>query len=62
MHVCFCYNINDKKLKEFIKGKSTTVRELQKACNVGKGCGNCLTHVKEILESATQDAHQDEGT
>lgn len=49
MHVCFCFNLNDKKIKEYIDSGCDKLSKLQKVCNAGTNCGGCIRHVQEIF-------------
>lgn len=53
MHVCFCFNLNDKKIREYIDSGCDKLSKLQKACQAGTNCGGCIRHVQEILNHST---------
>lgn len=48
--VCGCFNVTKLDLENAIKNGAKSFEEVQKVTNVGKGCGNCLESVKELVE------------
>lgn len=50
MYICLCSNVTDKQIKETIaKQPSCRMRDLHQCLGVGKQCGKCLCHAKQIL-------------
>lgn len=57
MHVCFCFNLTDKKIREHIASSGCRkLSELQRACSAGTNCGGCLKNVRQILSNANPPA------
>lgn len=60
MHVCFCFNLNDKKIKEYIDSGCDKLSKLQKVCAAGTNCGGCIRHVQEILNHSKKRTREEE--
>lgn len=61
MYLCLCYAVSDKVVEEIIASKGpVSIRELQKLCNAGKGCGSCLCDLKKFVnaQSSTNGTKQ----
>jgi bacterioferritin-associated ferredoxin len=54
MYLCLCYAVSDKLVEELIaQNGAVSVRDLQKLCNAGKGCGSCLCDLKKFVHKRT---------
>lgn len=49
MYICICFNINEKKIKEYIE-KGYSLKDLKKETNITKKCGYCKKGLKKIYE------------
>jgi bacterioferritin-associated ferredoxin len=49
MIVCVCANVSERKLHAIIADGATTLREVQRSCSAGAGCGACLDAIRQCL-------------
>jgi bacterioferritin-associated ferredoxin len=54
MIVCLCANVSERKLRATIAGGATTVKEVERRCGAGAGCGACRPLIRECLRAACQ--------
>ena len=54
MIVCLCANVSERKLRETIAGGATTLKEVERRCGAGAGCGACRPFIRECLRAACQ--------
>ncbi len=52
MYVCLCFGVRKKIIEEILASQANLkLRDLQKICKAGQGCGTCLADLKLILSS-----------
>lgn len=56
MIVCVCANVSERKLRATIAGGATTLREIERRCGAGAGCGECRALVRECLRQCQAEA------
>jgi bacterioferritin-associated ferredoxin len=54
MIVCLCANVSERKLRATIADGATTVKEVERRCGAGAGCGACRPLIRECLRAARQ--------
>jgi len=59
MIVCLCANVSERKLRATIAGGATTVKEVERRCGAGAGCGACRPLIRECLRAACQASASD---
>jgi bacterioferritin-associated ferredoxin len=50
MIVCVCANVSERKLRTVIADGATTMKEIERRCGAGAGCGACRPLVRECLQ------------
>lgn len=50
MIVCLCANVSERKLDATIAGGATTLKEVERRCGAGAGCGTCRPMIRERLK------------
>ena len=50
MIICHCHAVNDRQSKEAVANGIDTVRGLNRELQEGYTCGQCLPHVRRVLE------------
>ncbi len=56
MIVCVCANVTERKLRATIADGATTMREIERRCGAGAGCGECRPLVRECLRQCKAEA------
>ena len=56
MIVCVCANVTERKLRAAIADGATTMREIERRCGAGAGCGECKPLVRECLRQCKAEA------
>lgn len=52
MYICNCRGVNEKAVKhEAQRCKDSALESLKKNCGLGKACGQCIRHAKEVIEA-----------
>ncbi|MGZ8136219.1 MAG: (2Fe-2S)-binding protein [Methylococcaceae bacterium] len=54
MYVCVCKAVTDKQIKNAINEGVCTRKQLFDCFGVGRDCGKCNKHVKELLDENLQ--------
>ncbi|NOU43593.1 MAG: (2Fe-2S)-binding protein [Methyloglobulus sp.] len=54
MYVCVCKAVTDTQIKNALDEGACSRRELFKCLGVGKDCGKCNPHVRELLHDHKQ--------
>lgn len=54
MYVCVCKAVTDTQIKQAINNGVCTRRQLFQCFGVGRDCGKCNKHVKELLDTHLQ--------
>ena len=54
MYVCVCKAVTDTQIKQAINDGVCTRRQLFQCFGVGRDCGKCNKHVKELLDTHLQ--------
>ena len=50
MYLCLCFAINVRTIEEILSRQGpVSVKDIQKLCKVGKGCGSCLCELKALI-------------
>lgn len=49
MIVCMCANVSERELVAAIAAGCTTVKDVERRCGAGSGCGSCRPMVREYL-------------
>lgn len=53
MIVCLCNVVCDRTIKMLVIDGATSITSIQEKTHVGRGCGQCLPHVAEIIKATT---------
>lgn len=57
MYVCLCFGVRKKIIEEILASHSNLkVRDVQKICKAGQGCGTCMEELKSIVTSYHQSS------
>ena len=56
MIVCVCANLSERTLRTVIADGATTLREVQRRCGAGAGCGACHAAIRECIRECRADA------
>jgi bacterioferritin-associated ferredoxin len=56
MIVCECANVTERQLRITIAGGATTLREIERRCGAGAGCGECRALVRACLQQCQAEA------
>lgn len=51
MIVCHCKVVNDRTIREVIRGGARSPRQVALACNAGRRCGGCRPLICELIAS-----------
>ncbi len=54
MYVCVCKAVTDTQIKQAINDGVCTRRQIFQCFGVGRDCGKCNKHVKELLDTHLQ--------
>src|SRR4051794_17652684 len=57
MIVCVCANVSERKLRAVVSDGATTVREVQRRCAAGAGCGACHDAIRQCIRECRAEAH-----
>lgn len=49
MIVCVCASVSERKLRAVIADGAVTMKEIERRCGAGTGCGACRSVVRECL-------------
>ncbi|MDX1456355.1 MAG: bacterioferritin-associated ferredoxin [Marinobacter sp.] len=49
MYICLCHGVTDRDIREAAENGVTSMRQLGKELGVGRQCGRCACHAREIL-------------
>lgn len=49
MYICLCHGVTDRDIREAAENGVTSMRQLGKELGVGRQCGRCASHAREIL-------------
>jgi bacterioferritin-associated ferredoxin len=56
MIVCVCAAVSERKLLAVIAEGAVTMREIERRCGAGAGCGSCRLTVRQCLRENRQQA------
>jgi bacterioferritin-associated ferredoxin len=56
MVVCICAGISERKLRAVIADGAGTLREIERRCGAGAGCGSCRAAVRQCLRDSRETA------
>jgi bacterioferritin-associated ferredoxin len=48
--VCVCANVSERKLRATIAGGATTLKEIERRCGAGAGCGACHPLIRQCVK------------
>jgi bacterioferritin-associated ferredoxin len=54
MIVCVCAGVSERKLRAVIADGATTMREIERRCGAGAGCGSCRPAVRQCLRESRE--------
>jgi bacterioferritin-associated ferredoxin len=54
MYVCICNGITERDVHQAIDGGASSVRDLNRALQVGSCCGKCVCLARDILRTQSQ--------
>lgn len=54
MYVCLCTGTTCESVIDAVAAGATTPRQVIDSCGVGRDCGRCLRHVKELVDAAAR--------
>ena len=52
MYVCICKAVTDKEIRRAVANGADNLYELRESLGVASGCGSCVDHAQEILDTA----------
>lgn len=63
MIVCLCKGVSSRTILDEVRRGNCTVGGIAKACEAGRGCGCCITQIREMIRSSAAPAqsHDDRG-
>jgi bacterioferritin-associated ferredoxin len=53
MIVCICHHVSEQKIRQAVDAGMTSMVQLRDHLLVGKGCGKCHPHAKQVLHACT---------
>lgn len=53
MIICLCKAVSDRTIKMLVMHGATDIATIQEKTHVGRGCGQCLTKVAQIIKITT---------
>jgi bacterioferritin-associated ferredoxin len=56
--VCMCYGVSDRKICQLAAEGACTVDDVTARCGAGGDCGGCRESIKELVETAVEEANQ----
>jgi len=56
MIVCVCANVSQRQLRAVVADGATTLREVQRRCDAGTGCGACRNAIRECIRECRAEA------
>ncbi len=56
MIVCVCAGVSERKLRAVIADGAATMREIERRCGAGAGCGSCHLAVRQCLRESREAA------
>lgn len=56
MIVCVCAGVSQRKLRAVIADGAVTMREIERRCGAGAGCGSCRLAVRQCLRESREGA------
>ena len=56
MIVCVCANVSERKLRAVVADGATTLREVQRQCDAGAGCGACHDAIRHCIRECRAEA------
>ncbi len=55
MIVCVCAGISERKLRAVVADGATTLKQIERRCGAGAGCGACRPLLRECLRQCRAD-------
>ncbi len=52
MIICVCANVSERKLRAVIADGASTLREIERRCGAGGGCGACRDAIRQCLRES----------
>lgn len=56
MIVCVCANVSERQLRAVVADGATTLREVQRRCDAGAGCGACRDAIRACIRECRAEA------
>ena len=61
MLVCHCEVVNDRTIRQVVRGGARTCRQVDRACAAGGRCGGCRPLIREIIDEELTGTHAESG-
>lgn len=62
MHICFCFDVTDSELRQYIAEGHDTIHKIQTICGASTGCGMCYYDLVRILKEESEIGEQTNAT
>jgi len=56
MYVCLCRGVSESSIQRLVDEGHHTLREIQKKCQAGHDCGQCLFELKKVVSDSCSKA------
>jgi bacterioferritin-associated ferredoxin len=54
MIVCQCHAVSDRKVRQCVRNGARTLRDVERSCGAGGGCGGCKRAVVEVMDRESE--------
>lgn len=60
MIVCLCKGVSSRTILDEVRRGNCSVKGIADACQAGRGCGSCVSQIRELIGSAGGSARSHE--